>query len=116
METGKHKDILLRSISPGLEKNERSILEKELLTDHRFSKGFREKVMSSIVSGRMFVNGKREVLKSFDKIFMRVAIPGAAAIVILAVSILLSQGSLSYDTLLGIDNNVDGVLISLLSE
>lgn len=115
MESGKLKDILLRSISPGLEKNERRILEKELLTDHRFSEGFREKVMSSIVAGRVFVNGKRELLKSFDKIFIRVAIPGAAAIIILALSILLSQGSLSYDTLLGIDNNVDGVLLSLLS-
>lgn len=113
---GKLKDLILRSLSSDLGSNEREIIGRELISDYRFSEGFRERVMSRIVSGKIYINGKREIIRSFDKVFLRVAIPGAAAILILALSLFLSQGSLSYDTLLGIDNQVDGVLISLMSE
>lgn len=116
MEPEKIKDLLFRSLSSDLEDNEREVLEKELLTDHKFSVGFRDRVMKHITSGRILINGKRELLRSFDSIFMKVAIPGAAAVIILVLSLLFSQGSLSYDTLLGIDNEVDGVLISLLAD
>ncbi|HCC69856.1 MAG TPA: hypothetical protein DEQ09_01685 [Bacteroidales bacterium] len=116
MKPAKLKELLLRSLSSELGKNDRAILEKELLADYRFSEGFRDRVMKSIVTGKAFITGESEILRSFDSVFIRVAIPGAAAVIILALSLLLSQGSLSYDTLLGIDNNVDGVLISLLAE
>ncbi len=116
MKPEKLKDLLLRSLTSDLGSDERKVLEKELLTDHRFSEGFRDRVMKDIASGKILVNGKREMLRLFDSIFMRVAIPGAAAVIILILSLLLNQGSLSYDTLLGIDNEVDDVLISLLSE
>jgi len=115
MRAAKIKDLFLRSLSTDLEKGERETLERELLTDHRFSEGFSERLMRKIESGKILINGKRELVRSFDNIFMRVAIPAAAAVIILIISILMSQGSLSYDTLLGIDNEVDGVLISLLA-
>lgn len=116
MKPEKLKDLLLRSLTSDLGSDERKVLEEELMTDHRFSEGFRDRVMKGIASGKILVNGKREMLRLFDSIFMRVAIPGAAAVIILTLSLLLNQGSLSYDTLLGIDNEVDDVLISLLSE
>ncbi|HDZ40551.1 MAG TPA: hypothetical protein ENH59_02565 [Bacteroidetes bacterium] len=116
MEPEKIKDLFLRSLSSDIDGNEREVLERELFTDHRFSEGFGEKLMKKITSAKVLINGKHDLARSFDSIFMRVAIPAAAAVVILVISILLSQGSLSYDTLLGIDNEVDGVLISLLAE
>ena len=116
MEPEKLKDLLFRSLSYDLGVDEREVLEKEFLTDHKFSEGFRDRVMKGIASGKILFNGKRETLRSFDSIFVKVAIPAAAAVIILAVSLLLSQGSLSYDTLLGIDNEVDGMLISLSAE
>ncbi|MFO7755395.1 MAG: hypothetical protein R6V34_05375 [Bacteroidales bacterium] len=116
MKPGKLKYLLFRSLTSDLDNNERELIDRELISDHRFTEGFRERVMNRIVEGKIYINGKREILRSFDKVFMRVAIPGAAAILILALSLLLSQGSLSYDTLLGIDNQVDGVLISLMAE
>lgn len=116
MKTEKLKGLLLRSLSTDLRSDEREILEKELLTDHKFSEGFHDRVMKRIASVKILVNGKRELIRSFDSVFMKVAIPGAAAVILLMLSLLLNQGSLSYDTLLGIDNEVDGVLISLLGE
>ncbi len=114
MKTGKLKDLLFRSLTSDLETDDRRVMEKELITDFRFREGFRERVMSQIISGKVPVNGKREIIRSFDTVFLRVAISGAAAIIILMFSLLISQGSLSYDTLLGIDNRVDDVLVSLL--
>ncbi|MDT8401220.1 MAG: hypothetical protein RQ743_05960 [Bacteroidales bacterium] len=116
MEPGKIKDLFLRSLTAEISSDERTVLERRLLTDHRFSKGFTEKIMKKIASAKILVNGKHDLVRSFDSIFLRVAIPAAAAVVILVISILLSQGSLSYDTLLGIDNEVDGMLVSLLAE
>ena len=116
MKPVKIKDLFFRSLSSDLDRDDREIFEKELLPEHRFTDGFRDRVMNSIVSGRIYINGKRELIKSIDSIFLKIAIPGAAAIVLLMLSLLLSEGSLSYDTLLGIDNEVDGVLVSLLSE
>lgn len=116
MKPEKIKDLLFRSLSSGLGADEREVLEKELLPDHRFSEGFRDRIMERIISGKILFNGKREMLRSFDSIFMKVAIPAAAAVIILVLSLFFSQGSLSYDILLGIDNEVDGVLVSLLSD
>lgn len=114
MKAPKLKDLFLHSLLTDLKSGERETLESELFTDHMFSEGFSDRIMKKITSGKILLDGKRELVRSFDSIFMRVAIPAAAAILILVISILLSQGSLSYDTLLGIDNEVDGVLISLL--
>lgn len=116
MKSEKLKDLLLRSLTSDLGRDEREVLESELLIDAKFNEGFRDRVMKTISSGSILINGKRELLKSFDSVFMRVAIPGAAAIIILILNLLLSQGSLSYDTLLGIDNEVDGFLVSLLGK
>jgi len=114
MKPEKLKDVFLQALTDDPDSDRRKVLEKELLTDHSFSEGFRESLMKKITSGEILLNGKRELIRSFDSIFLRVAIPAAAAVIILVLSILMSHGSLSYDLLLGIDNDVDGVLISLL--
>ncbi|MGM0667376.1 MAG: hypothetical protein ACQETA_08650 [Bacteroidota bacterium] len=114
MKPGKLINLFLHSLSDETDSEQREVLEKELFTDHKFSEGFRDRLMKKINSGEILLNGKRELIRSFDSIFMRVAIPAAAAVIILVLSILMNHGSLSYDILLGIDNDVDGVLISLL--
>jgi len=45
-----------------------------------------------------------------------VALTGAVAIIALIISIFISQGSLSYDALIGMDSSVDDGLLSLLIE
>jgi len=114
MKSVKLKNLFLHSLSDDLDSAQRELLEKELFTHHKFSEGFRDRLMRKIASGEIMLSGKRELIRSFDSIFMRVAIPAAAAVIILVLSILMSHGSLSYDLLLGIDNDVDGMLISLL--
>lgn len=108
------KDLLLKSVTGNLDENERRMVDTDLLPDYSFSEGFRERVLGKLGIEKMPVYLRPDFLRSLDLGFRRVALSGVAAILILIASILLSQGSLSYDTLLGIDSNVDDSLISLL--
>ncbi len=108
------KELLLRSVTDELTDEERSILDGVALPGYEFKPDFRSKVMNVVGKAGMRIMTGREKLRSFDTAFLRIAITGVAAIVILALTLLLDQGSLSYDTLLGIDNNMDDSLISLL--
>jgi hypothetical protein len=109
-------NIILKSLTEELNQDERKVLQKEALPDYSFTDDFAKKVIVRIESERFPVYLKYDFMKYFDRGFRRVALTGVAAIIILIVSLVLSQGSLSYDTLLGIDNNVDDSLISLLVE
>ena len=108
------KDLLLKSLSEEVSDNERAMLEKHALPDYKFSPSFSDRVMSSIASGGLVLPGGRDLFAGWSNTFLRVALTGAAAIIVLAVSLFLTQGSLSYDTLLGLDTTVDEGLVSLL--
>ncbi|TFH35766.1 MAG: hypothetical protein E4G95_06515 [Bacteroidia bacterium] len=116
MKGGQFKELLLRSVTDELELEERLLMEAELLPDYVFTPGFKERVLSRIDAVITPLYMRPDFLRSFEIGFRRVALTGVAAILVLAVSLLLTQGSLSYDTLLGIDNQVDDSLISLLIE
>lgn len=114
MKKDQMRDLLLKSITENLDEDERLLIDNDLLPEYSFSQGFRERVLGKIGIEKMPVYLRPDFLRSLDIGFKRVALSGVAAILILISSILLSQGSLSYDTLLGIDSNVDDSLISLL--
>ncbi|MCU0376649.1 MAG: hypothetical protein MUC78_00155 [Bacteroidales bacterium] len=92
--------------------------EKALLADIRasfdFNKGFTGRVMQRLEGlepGRLYDG----VIISMNSLFLRIAITGAAAIILLAVSVFLSGGDLSFETLLGLGNTTEEGMISLLS-
>jgi len=116
MNERQFKELLLKSVTEELDHEERAILDGALLPYHSFNPGFIERVISKTGIESVPVYLRPDFLRSFNIGFKRVALTGVAAILILAVSLLLTQGSLSYDTLLGIDNQVDESLISLLVE
>ena len=114
MKKDQIKELLLKSVSETLNREERRVVNEDLLPDYSFSEGFRERVLDKLGIEKMPVYLRPDFLRSLNIGFRRVALSGVAVILILIASILLSQGSLSYDTLLGIDTNVDDSLISLL--
>jgi hypothetical protein len=50
-----------------------------------------------------------------NSLFVRIAVTGAAAIVLLAVSVFLSGGNFSFETLLGLGDTAEEGMISLLT-
>lgn len=108
------KELLLKSLTEDLTEAERLVIESEAISDSSFSYGFADRIIARIEKGSLFL--KPDFINSLNLGFRRVALTGVAAILLLTVSLLLSQGSLSYDTLLGIDNQIDDSLVSLLIE
>lgn len=116
MKEEKMKDLFLLSLTDDLDTDQRDALDEEFFRYDGFNPGFRERVMAKIQRPVVLQEkSKRSFERSLNSLFVRITLAGAAAIILLVVSLLLSQGSLSYDTLLGIDKNVDGVLVSLAS-
>jgi hypothetical protein len=108
------KELLLRSLTEEITEKDRKLLEEKAIPEYKFSSSFSEIAMSRIAGGMAGTSMRPEKLRMWNKAFVRIALSGAAIIIILIVSILLTQGSLSYDTLLGLDSSVDEGLVSLL--
>jgi len=80
-----------------------------------FNTDFEEKVL-----GRVFNSSKKETrevefVRSMTLVFYRIALTGVAAIVLMLISIFLMEGSLSFNSFLGLGNSYDESTICLLT-
>ena len=82
---------------------------------YSFSEGFTDKVINRISEGVVVLNRQLDFSRSLNSIFYRVAFAGVAAIIILLISIFISEGSLSFNSLVGISGSLDENLIGLLT-
>lgn len=80
-----------------------------------FSKGFGTRVVDTIFSAPEAVVREIEFVKSMRFIFNRVALTGVAAIILLLVSLFLTEGSLTLNSFLGLGNSYDEGLVYLLT-
>ena len=120
--------LALKSLTEEISESERKVIEAELLKDQSFGPGFRDRVLESIYSGslrpffdpgnlsifnRVFIPGNLSIIYL---VFNRLALTVMIAIILLIVTLFISQGSLSFDTLIGIDSEMDEGMLSLLIE
>jgi len=90
------------------------ILEGEGVS-YDFGNGFSDKIIDKIFSMGYSVKSKVEFVKSLDFAFYRVAFTGVAAIVIMLISIFLMEGTISFNSFLGISDNYDESIVCLLT-
>lgn len=109
------KDLLIRSLDKESDPEKASIRIEGAGVTYRFSEGFRDKVLDSIYSAGDALVYKVEFVRNLNNVFYRIALTGAAAIVILLISIFLIQGSLSLDSFLGLGNTHDESILCLLT-
>jgi len=88
-------------------------LQDELAYD--FNEGFEERVLDRIFTDTPHIKPKPEFDRSFNLAFYRIAFSGAAAIVILLISLFLKEGYLSFDSLLGLSDGYSESLVCLLT-
>lgn len=79
-----------------------------------FSPDFTGRVMARL-AGKVPERYYDSILVSMNSLFMRIAISGVAAVILLAVSVFLSGGDFSFETLLGLGDTTEEGMISLLS-
>ena len=105
------------SESSELRKEKRELLEMRKIisaTQYSFGPGFHSKVMDKIAEEKEPLILRPEFNKSLFTVFKRVALTGVAAIIILFLSIYLSDDSFSFRSLTGGDTYSDDNLVSYL--
>jgi hypothetical protein len=71
--------------------------------------------MDRIFSAGSAVVRETEFIRNLTFVFYRIALPGIAAIVLLLISIFLMEGSLSFNSFLGLGDSSDETIICLLT-
>jgi len=117
MENSELKELIVNSLDSNADPAEASNRLQAEGVSFSFSDDFVGRVLDAVTAtGLIALNdNENEIAGSIRTIFYRIAIGGIAAILILFVSIVLSEGSFSLNSLLGLSNTYDESIISLLT-
>lgn len=80
-----------------------------------FSEAFTEKVMGRLSGTSLTIVRDTEFKRSLNFAFYRIALTGAAAIIILMISIFIMQDSFSFNSFLGLGDSYDESMVYLLT-
>jgi len=109
------KDLILRSLDKDSDPEKASAMLEEAGVTWKFSEGFHDKVLDTIFFTGDTVVRKLEFVRNLNSVFYRIALTGVAAIVLLMISIFVIQGSLSFDSFLGLGDSYDESIVYLLT-
>lgn len=82
---------------------------------YRFKDDFAEMIMKRLEAAESLPPADSEFFINMRLAFYRVALTGIAAIILLLISMLLGQGTLSFDSILGLGDLHDESIICLLT-
>jgi len=115
MKPSEIRDLLINSLDPDTDpKDVSSILENEGVS-YDFSQSFSDTVLNKIFRTTLKVNREIEFARYMYSAFKSIAISGVAAIIVLLISIFLMEGSISFNSLVGLKDNYDESIICLLT-
>ena len=115
MNPSEIKNLIISSLNVDADPVEVSRRLEEESISYNFSKNFGDKVLNKLFSAGLTINREVEFVKYMNFAFYRVALTGVAAIVVLLVSIFLMEGSLSFNSLLGLSDGYDESIVCLLT-
>lgn len=88
---------------------------KEAGVIYSFGPRFTERVLDSVFNQALVINRQLEFVRTLNNVFYKVAFAGVAAILLLLMSIFFMDGSLTFNSLVGISDSFDENLITLLA-
>ncbi|MCX6321230.1 MAG: hypothetical protein NTX93_05400 [Bacteroidia bacterium] len=115
MKPSEIKKLIISSLSVDADPKEASMRLEEEGISYDFSKGFGDKILDKLFSAGLTINREVEFVRSMNFAFYRIALTGVAAIVVLLISIFLMQGSLSFNSFLGLSDSYDESIVCLLT-
>lgn len=115
MKPAEIKKLIISSLSPETDSEEIMNKLDDAGVSYSFREGFRDRVLDRIFTAAVKVNREVDYIRSMNSVFYRIALTGVAAIVILLISIFLKEGSLSFNSFVGLTNNYDESIICLLT-
>ena len=115
MDTERIKRLIISSVDSEKSSEEvRHELEEAGIT-YSFAEGFTDRVMNRLAGTSVTLTREIDFLRSFNRAFYRIALTGVAAIVILLISIFIMEGSLSFDSFVGLSDSYDESIVYLLT-
>lgn len=115
MKTPHFKKLIIEALNADADSEGIARKLREEGVSYNFSKGFSDKVLDKIFSASLTVNREIEFVKNMNYVFYRIALTGVAAIVILLISIFLMEGSVSFNSFLGLSDTYDESIVCLLT-
>ncbi len=109
------KELIIESLSA--EKDTSAIMNEleESGVNYSFGNGFHDKVIDKIYSASLTVRREVELVRSMNTVFYRIALTGAAAIIIMLISIFLTEGSLSINSVFGLSDSYNESIVCMLT-
>ncbi|MCX6255391.1 MAG: hypothetical protein NTV31_13055 [Bacteroidia bacterium] len=115
MNSSEIKNLLIRSLNTDEDTIDVSRRLEEEGISFNFSNGFKDKILDKLFSAGITVTREVEYVKYLNLAFYRIALTGVAAIVVLLISIFLMEGSVSFNSFLGMSNSYDESIVCLLT-
>ena len=118
MNDMKSKDLkllILKSLELESDPKEISREINEAGAEYNFREGFSDKVLDRIFSSGSAIVKKVEFVIDLNFVFYRLALTGAAAVVILLISLFIMEGSFNLNSVLGLGNSYDETITCLLT-
>lgn len=114
MNSSEIKKQMISSLEDGADSNALSS-ELQKVLQYDFLEGFEERVLGRIFSEGTVRKLEYEADRNLSLAFYRIALTGVAAIVFLTLSIFLNEGSLSFDSFLGLSDVDSESIVCLLT-
>ena len=115
MKASEIKKLIIGSADEKTDTRDHSRLLEDQGVSFDFREGFTDSVIERISGVRLLSRRNPEFSRNLNYAFYRIALTGAAAIIILMISIFIMQGSFSLNSLLGIGDGYDESIVYLIT-
>lgn len=115
MKASEIKKMLIRSLDHDTDTGDFARKLGESGVSYEFSDGFSDRILEKISASGVKVIPQSEFVRGLNYVFYRIALTGVAAIIILLISIFLMEGSLSFNSFLGLGDTYDESIICLIT-
>jgi len=115
MNSKEIKSFLISTLKSDADPAEISARLEEKGISYDFKNDFTDKVIGRIYESELKPSREVDFVRSLNFAFYRIALTGVAAIVVLLISIFLMEGSLSFNSFLGLSDGYDETMVSLLT-
>jgi len=115
MNPSEIKKLIINSLNSDADPKEASARLEEEGIAFNFRNGFSDRVIQRIAGPVIKIGREVEFLKYMNLAFYRIALPGVAAIILLLISIFLMEGSLSFNSFIGLSDSYDESIVCLLT-
>lgn len=115
MRPSEIKEVIIASLSADSDTSDYASRLENAGVIFDFDKGFSEAVLGRLFPLSLKVKGEIDFVRNMNFAFKSIAISGVAAIILLMISIFLMDGSISFDSFLGLRDNYDESIVCLLT-